>query len=126
MSYSFQDICLVLAFTVLLFSLYSTYVFQVNILFWIKNSPNLSQKINFLFHFFKAGLAELLYSKFRAALIVLAIYFVLTLSHHIWIIIDHHKTPNKHEWSTSLTTLFIIQRICKSKHSDPSFLNYRD
>lgn len=28
--YSFQDICLVLAFTVLLFSLYSTYVFQVS------------------------------------------------------------------------------------------------
>lgn len=61
----------------------------------------------------KAGLAELLYSKFRAALIVVGLYFVLTLAHHILIIIDNHKTPNKHQWSTGLTTLFIIQRIRK-------------
>ncbi|XP_031624565.1 transmembrane protein 138 [Contarinia nasturtii] len=107
-----QDICLVLAFTVLLFSLYSTYVFQ-------------------------AGLAELLYSKFRTSLIVLGIYFILTLSHHIWIIIDHHKTPNRHDWSTSLTTLFIIQRIFSAfyyytykraalKMSDPRFYENLD
>lgn len=55
----------------------------------------------------------MLYSKFRAAFIVLALYFVLTLGHHIWIVVDHHKTPNKHEWSTPLTTIFILQRIGK-------------
>lgn len=111
---SFQDICLVLAFTVLLFSLYSTYVFQVSFFRQFKycngNGARFKKKMDFNF---QAGLAELLYSKFRAALIVLAVYFLMTLAHHIWIIIDHHKTPNKHEWSTSLTTLFIIQRICK-------------
>lgn len=68
---------------------------------------------HFVDYIFKAGLAELLYSKFRASLIVLAVYFLLTLAHHIWIIVDQHKTPHKHQWSTSLTTLFIIQRICK-------------
>lgn len=123
--FSLQDICLVLAFTVLLFSLYSTYVFQVSkslvcnfgrtfLLFIVVASSHwLRLFTSDMTVYFQAGLAELLYSKFRASLIVLGLYFILTLSHHIWIIIDHHKTPNKHDWSTWLTTLFFIQRIGK-------------
>lgn len=83
-----QDICLVLSFTALLFNLYSTYVFQ-------------------------AGLAELLFNKFRFPLIILATYFVLCVSHHVWIVFNYNKTAYIFQWPTALTTLFIIQRLCK-------------
>lgn len=87
-SHRAQDICIVLSFTALLFTLYSTYVFQ-------------------------AGLAELLYNKFRAPFIIVVTYFLLCVSHHIWIVVSHSRAPFFAQWPTSLTVLYIIQRICE-------------
>lgn len=113
-----QDFCLVLAFTALVFSFYSTYVYQVSVLrlhiacFFqcsYQQSPSFSNEL------FQAGLAELLFRKFRIPLIVLTVYFLLCVSHHVWILLDQPNTVQSIGWPAPLTTLFIIQRMCKQK-----------
>lgn len=77
-----------LSFATLVFGLYSTYVYQT-------------------------GLADLLYSKFRGPFWALTIYFLLSVSHHIWIVFNYEQMPHSFQWPTPLTALFIIQRLCK-------------
>lgn len=79
---------MILSFATLIFGLYSTYVYQT-------------------------GLADLLYSKFRGPLWALMIYFVLSVSHHVWIVFNYQQMPFSFQWPTPLTALFIIQRLCK-------------
>ncbi|KAG4068202.1 hypothetical protein HA402_008843 [Bradysia odoriphaga] len=81
-----QDICLILSFATLVFGLYSTYVYQT-------------------------GLANLLYSKFRGPFWALTIYFILSVSHHVWIVFNYERMPYSFQWPTPLTALFIIQRL---------------
>ncbi|CAD7085918.1 unnamed protein product [Hermetia illucens] len=81
-----QDICLILSFTALVFSMYSTYVYQ-------------------------AGVAELLYKKFRIPLLALTTYFLLSVAHHVWIVINHSKGPFTFQWPAGLMALFIIHRL---------------
>ncbi|XP_055387169.1 transmembrane protein 138 [Condylostylus longicornis] len=81
-----QDICLILAFTTLIFSMYSTYIYQ-------------------------AGVAELLYKKFRLPLIVLTIYFMLCVGYHVFSVMSHDKSPYSFQWPAGLTALFILQRL---------------
>uniref|UniRef100_A0A336KRN4 Transmembrane protein 138 n=1 Tax=Culicoides sonorensis TaxID=179676 RepID=A0A336KRN4_CULSO len=79
-----QDALLLLSITAIIFSLYSTYVYQ-------------------------AGLADLIYKKFRCPLIVCGMYFTLCVSLHGWLIIG--KWSYAFEWPKALTALFIIQRL---------------
>lgn len=85
-------------------------------------------EIKQLFGNFQAGLAELLFRKFRIPLIVLTVYFLLCVSHHVWILLDQQSTAQSVGWPAPLTTLFIIQRMCK--HSPfpcqffPNMINY--
>ncbi|XP_055641792.1 transmembrane protein 138 [Toxorhynchites rutilus septentrionalis] len=81
-----QDVCLILSFTAINFSLYMTYVYQ-------------------------AGMAHLLYTKLRVPLLVSMLYFLLCISLHIWQVVDHHKSPYLFQWPKALTALFIIQRL---------------
>ncbi|XP_055549552.1 transmembrane protein 138 [Wyeomyia smithii] len=81
-----QDVCLILSLTAIIFSLYSTYVYQ-------------------------AGMAHLLHEKFRVPLLVAMAYFLLCISLHAWQIIDHNKSPYLFQWPKALTALFIVQRL---------------
>ncbi|XP_019549910.3 transmembrane protein 138 [Aedes albopictus] len=107
-----QDVCLILSFTAIIFSLYSTYVYQ-------------------------AGMAHLLYEKFRVPLLVAMTYFLLCITLHTWQVIDHNKSPYLFQWPKALTALFIIQRLFSPlyyylykrsalKMSDPRFYENLD
>ncbi|XP_062541723.1 transmembrane protein 138 [Armigeres subalbatus] len=107
-----QDVCLILSFTAIIFSLYSTYVYQ-------------------------AGMAHLLYEKFRVPLLVAMTYFLLCITLHIWQVVDHNKSPYLFQWPKALTALFIIQRLFSPlyyylykrsalKMSDPRFFENLD
>ncbi|XP_063701910.1 transmembrane protein 138 [Culicoides brevitarsis] len=75
-----QDALLLLSMTAIIFSLYSTYVYQ-------------------------AGLAQLIYKKFRCALIICFTYFTLTSLHGFLVI------GKWFVWPEALTALFIVQRL---------------
>ncbi|XP_055597125.1 transmembrane protein 138 [Uranotaenia lowii] len=107
-----QDVCLILSLTGIIFSLYSTYVYQ-------------------------AGMAHLLYEKFRVPLLVAMIYLLLSISLHTWQVVDHHKSPYLFQWPKALTALFIVQRLFSPlyyyfykrsalKMSDPRFYENLD
>lgn len=86
--YSAQDVCLMLSFTAFVFSLYSTYVYQ-------------------------AGMANLLYEKFRTPLLISMTYFFLSIALHLWQVLGHSNEPYQFQWPKALTALFIIHRLCK-------------
>nr|CAH7746770.1 unnamed protein product [Callosobruchus chinensis] len=83
-----QDICLLLALTILLLTFFSTYIFQT-------------------------GLVYLLYERFRITLLVCMAYFVLTTVVNIWLLVVRWNSL-KHAWSTSFLIIFIIQRFFSS------------
>ncbi|CAH1993355.1 unnamed protein product [Acanthoscelides obtectus] len=80
-----QDICLLLALTILLLTFFSTYIFQT-------------------------GLVYLLYERFRITLLVCMAYIVLTTVVNIWLLVVRWNSL-KHAWSTSFLIIFIIQRF---------------
>ncbi|VEN46560.1 unnamed protein product [Callosobruchus maculatus] len=83
-----QDVCLLLALTILLLTFFSTYIFQT-------------------------GLVYLLYERFRITLLVCMAYFVLTTVVNIWLLVVRWNSL-KHAWSTSFLIIFIIQRFFSS------------
>ncbi|XP_022910551.1 transmembrane protein 138 [Onthophagus taurus] len=81
-----QDIFIVLALSILLLLIFSTYVFQV-------------------------GLVGLLYDKFRFTIIICTIYFILTTILYIWVLTLRWKDPFKHNWSIGLYIMYITHRF---------------
>ncbi|XP_018330086.1 transmembrane protein 138 [Agrilus planipennis] len=81
-----QDVCLILALAALLLTFFSTYVFQ-------------------------AGLVEMLYDRFRLSIIICMFYFILTTILHIWTLSVRWKDPTKHNWSSGLYVMYILQRL---------------
>lgn len=106
--------------TAIIFSLYSTYVYQVCTI-WVLIQQKIINFINL-----QAGLAQLIYKKFRCALIICFLYFTLTSLHGFLTI------GKWFDWPEALTALFILQRLCKFKrilnHDLPNlyvlFLNF--
>ncbi|KFB48125.1 transmembrane protein 138 [Anopheles ziemanni] len=107
-----QDVCLMLSFTAFVFSLYSTYVYQ-------------------------AGMANVLYEKFRTPLIISMTYFFLSIALHLWQVVGHAEAPYQFQWPKALTALFIIHRLFSPiyyylykksalKMSDPRFYENLD
>ncbi|XP_050296265.1 transmembrane protein 138 [Anthonomus grandis grandis] len=80
-----QDAGLIISLSILLLTFFSTYVFQM-------------------------GLVYLLYEKFRTTLMICMFYFILTNILHIWSMITRWNDSRNH-WSTGFLILFIIQRF---------------
>lgn len=43
----------------------------------------------------------------------MTLYFLLCVSHHVWILLHPQNSSQSAQWPALLTTLFIIQRMCK-------------
>ncbi|KAL0281372.1 UNVERIFIED_CONTAM: hypothetical protein PYX00_002377 [Menopon gallinae] len=82
----FQDVLIIMSLTVMFVSFFSTYILQ-------------------------AGLVDLLFDKFRLTLLVSVSYLFYTISLHIWLLTERWNDPLNYEWSTSLVTYFICQRL---------------
>ncbi|XP_047362041.1 transmembrane protein 138 isoform X2 [Vespa velutina] len=84
--YVIQDFCLIVALTILLVNIFSTYIFQ-------------------------AGLIQLLYIRFRMTLIVCILYLVLSIILHTWHITLHWSNPLTHNWTKGFHAIFAVHRI---------------
>ncbi|XP_034239312.1 transmembrane protein 138 [Thrips palmi] len=84
--YVIQDLCLIFAFTTLLLSFFSTYLFQ-------------------------AGLVYLIYNKFCAVIYVMLLYLALTIMYHIWSLNMRWSKPLDYTWTDGLHTLHVAQRF---------------
>ncbi|KAF7390106.1 hypothetical protein HZH68_011963 [Vespula germanica] len=84
--YTIQDFCLVIAITVLLINILSTYIFQ-------------------------AGLFHLLYIRFGMTLIVSTLYLLLSFTLHTWHIMLYWSNPLRNDWTKGFHATFVIHRI---------------
>lgn len=84
--YFLQDAFLILSLASLVYSCYSTYVYQ-------------------------AGLTSIINRQFRVPVIVTLIYILLSISLHICTILS--GTYQEGVWPKYITTLFVIQKLCK-------------
>ncbi|XP_065156742.1 transmembrane protein 138-like [Atheta coriaria] len=80
-----QDLSLIFALALLLLTFFSTYVFQ-------------------------AGLIELLYDRFRVAICICVLYFILTTIQYIWLLIVQSQEDVR-IWSVGFTIMFVIHRL---------------
>ncbi|XP_029412146.1 transmembrane protein 138 isoform X2 [Nannospalax galili] len=60
---------------------------------------------------FQAGLVNLLFRKFKGTIILIAVYFALSISLHVWIMNLRWKNSNSFVWTDGLQTLFVFQRL---------------
>lgn len=81
-----QDVCLIFALISLVLSFFSTYAFQ-------------------------AGLIELLYDRFRVAVIISTVYLIFTITLHSWSLSERWGHPLEHIWPDGLIWLCVIQRL---------------
>ncbi|KAM6960838.1 transmembrane protein 138 [Aplochiton taeniatus] len=81
-----QDIAILFNVIIILLMMFNTYVFQV-------------------------GLVSLLLERFRALLMVSALYLTLGISFHCWIVNLRWMESNKFVWTNGLQALFVFQRI---------------
>ncbi|KAF7272360.1 transmembrane protein 138 [Rhynchophorus ferrugineus] len=80
-----QDVGLIISLSLLLLTLFSTFVFQT-------------------------GLVYILYERFRTTLIICMFYFILTTILHIWSLVTRWGNIH-HTWTTTFLIIFILQRI---------------
>lgn len=80
-----QDACLILALSVLLLTFFSTYLFQI-------------------------GLVYLLYERFRTTLLVCMLYFILTSIVNVWLMILQWNNK-MYSWNIIFIIMFITQRF---------------
>ncbi|KAK6644748.1 hypothetical protein RUM43_001021 [Polyplax serrata] len=85
-TFVFQDVFIVISLTVTLISFFSTYVFQ-------------------------AGLVELLFDRFRLAILISVFYLIVTIVLHAWLLTVRWNHPLQFNWSDSLSSYFIFQRM---------------
>uniref|UniRef100_A0A8C7D124 Transmembrane protein 138 n=1 Tax=Oncorhynchus kisutch TaxID=8019 RepID=A0A8C7D124_ONCKI len=81
-----QDIAILFNLIIILLMLFNTYVFQV-------------------------GLVSLLLERFRALLLLSALYLTLSISLHSWIMNLRWLKSNRYVWTDGLQVLFVFQRI---------------
>uniref|UniRef100_UPI00398E385A transmembrane protein 138 n=1 Tax=Pristiophorus japonicus TaxID=55135 RepID=UPI00398E385A len=60
---------------------------------------------------FQAGLVNLLIHKFTGTILVAGIYFLLSISFHVWIQNLRWGNMHKHVWTNGLQALFVFQRF---------------
>ncbi|KAI4824962.1 hypothetical protein KUCAC02_020672 [Chaenocephalus aceratus] len=80
-----QDIAILFNVIIILLMLFNTYVFQV-------------------------GLVSLLLERFRALLIISALYLTLTVCFHCWVLNLRWFQSNRFIWTDGLQALFVFQR----------------
>ncbi|EEB13113.1 conserved hypothetical protein [Pediculus humanus corporis] len=85
-AFIFQDVFIVISLTVTLIGFFSTYVFQ-------------------------AGLVELLFDRFRLAILISVFYFIITIILHAWLLTIRWNNPNNFNWTDGLTIFFSCQRM---------------
>ncbi|XP_056647089.1 transmembrane protein 138 [Diorhabda carinulata] len=106
-----QNACLILALSVLLLTFFSTYLFQI-------------------------GLIYLLYERFRTTLLVCMLYFILTSIVNVWLMILQWNNK-RNSWNALFMIIFIIQRFMSTVYyyyykraalriSDPRFYEDMD
>lgn len=81
-----QDAFLILSLASLVYSCYSTYVYQ-------------------------AGLTEIINRQFRVPVLITLIYILLSISLHVCTIV--YDVYQQDVWPKTITTLFVIQKLCK-------------
>lgn len=81
-----QDAFLILSLASLVYSCYSTYVYQ-------------------------AGLTGIINRTFRIPVLITFVYIVLSISLHVCTI--YYDAYQEGVWSKTVTTLFVIQKLCK-------------
>uniref|UniRef100_A0A673XY02 Transmembrane protein 138 n=1 Tax=Salmo trutta TaxID=8032 RepID=A0A673XY02_SALTR len=81
-----QDIAILFNLIIILLMLFNTYVFQV-------------------------GLVSLLLERFRALLLLSALYLTLSISLHSWIMNLRWLKSNRYVWTDGLQVIFVFQRI---------------
>ncbi|XP_062859674.1 transmembrane protein 138 [Trichomycterus rosablanca] len=81
-----QDIAILFNVIIILLMMFNTYVFQV-------------------------GLVSLLLEKFRALLILCALYLTLSICLHCWFVNLRWMDSNRYVWSNGLQVLFVFQRL---------------
>jgi len=62
---------------------------------------------------FLAGLVEFLYDRFRATIVLSAVYLILTITLHSWSLSERWEHPLEHVWPDGLIWLTVIQRLCE-------------
>lgn len=82
--YFLQDAFLILSLASLVYSCYSTYIYQ-------------------------AGLTGIINRQFRAPVFITLIYIILSITLHVCSIYVHQEGI----WPKAITTLFVIQKLCK-------------
>ncbi|CAG08768.1 unnamed protein product [Tetraodon nigroviridis] len=80
-----QDIAILFSVIIILLMMFNTYVFQV-------------------------GLVFLLLERFRALLIVSALYLTLSICFHCWVLNLRWLDSNRFVWTDGLLSLFVFQR----------------
>ncbi|XP_073688229.1 transmembrane protein 138 [Garra rufa] len=81
-----QDIGILFNVIIILLMMFNTYVFQV-------------------------GLVSLLLERFRALLILSALYLTLSISFHCWVMNLRWMESNRFVWTDGLQVLFVFQRL---------------
>lgn len=62
--------------------------------------------------YMQAGLIRLLSDKFRTPVLTLLAYMMLSIAHHVWIVVDSSNSPlSRPPWSTGQTALWFVQRL---------------
>ncbi|XP_078000135.1 transmembrane protein 138-like [Glandiceps talaboti] len=84
--YIIQDICIIFAAIVMFLMFFNTYVFQ-------------------------AGLVSLLIGKFKLAVFILFIYFMLCIGLHVWTMSLRWDEVNAYIWTPGYQTLYVFQRV---------------
>lgn len=82
-----QDAFLILSLASLVYSCYSTYIYQ-------------------------AGLTEIINRQFRAPVLITLIYIILSISLHVSSVY-FNSVQQEGVWPKTITTLFVIQKLCK-------------
>lgn len=81
-----QDAFLILSLASLVYSCYSTYVYQ-------------------------AGLTSIINRQFRVPVLITLVYIILSISLHVCII--YYDVYQEGNWNKTITTLYVIQKLCK-------------
>ncbi|XP_046666873.1 transmembrane protein 138-like [Homalodisca vitripennis] len=89
--YIIQDSLQVLSLTVLFISIFQTNVFQ-------------------------AGFVELLYARFRGAVITAMVYLLLTICLQTWALSERWDMPLAYNWPTFMGVLYTLQRAASCLH----------
>jgi len=84
--YFLQDVLLILSLASLVYTCYSTYVYQ-------------------------AGLTQILHRQFRVPVLITLVYIALSISLHILSL--YHDIHETNIWPKAITTLFVVQKLCE-------------